>query len=198
MNEKIAGIILAGGKSMRFGEPKAFATKDGKAFYQHSMDALTPIVEKMVMVTSPELKHRFQSSETKMTIIQDREEYQGHGPLAGILTAMEQMKAEWYLVIPIDVPFMNQSIFRTLMKHMDQDVDAIIPIAKGKLQPLIAIYRNSVKGLIKYQLDHEHRSLRKLLDKCNVKYVDMEEEQSFININHQADYQKWVKKQEDK
>ncbi|MBP2079875.1 molybdenum cofactor guanylyltransferase [Oceanobacillus polygoni] len=197
MNEKIAGIILAGGKSIRFGEPKAFATKDGKAFYQHALDALTQIVEKIVMVTSPELKHRFQPIETKMTIIQDRGEYQGHGPLAGILTAMEQMEAEWYLVIPIDVPFMNPSIFRTLMKHIDRDVDAIIPIAEGKLQPLIAIYRDSVKGLIKHQLDHQHRSLRKLLDKCNVKYVDIEEEQSFININSQADYEKWIKKQED-
>jgi len=37
---KIAGIVLAGGKSSRYGKPKTFETYQGKYFYQHSVEAL--------------------------------------------------------------------------------------------------------------------------------------------------------------
>ena len=45
----IAGIVLAGGKSSRYGQPKMFETYNKKSFYEYSIDALkenhvTPIL----------------------------------------------------------------------------------------------------------------------------------------------------------
>src|SRR5699024_4271560 len=139
MEGKSVGVVLAGGQSRRFGSPKAFAKKDGKEFYLHSIDAIKPFVDSIALITNPQLENYFNEKEVK--VILDKPEYQGKGPLAGIYTAMDTFSAEWYMIIPIDVPFIDQQIMKILTDHLDEDVDAVIPVVSGNIQPLIAIYR---------------------------------------------------------
>ncbi len=101
------GIVLAGGQSRRFGSPKSFAEKDGKSFYQWSIDTLAPVVNSIVLITNRELEKRF-LDQGKVEIFTDVEQYSGKGPLAGIYTAMAKKPATWYAVIPTDVPFMDE------------------------------------------------------------------------------------------
>ncbi|MBP1969894.1 molybdopterin-guanine dinucleotide biosynthesis protein A [Virgibacillus natechei] len=192
MTGKIQGVILAGGMSRRFGSPKAFAEKDGIPFYQYSIDALKPFVNSIIIVTNPRLKHLFKQEDESMKVVNDLDNYRGEGPLAGIYTAMETSNAAWYIVTPIDVPFMETRVINELVYHIDADVDAIIPIVSGKMQPLISIFHHSIKEVIKSQLDNGERSVDQLLKRCKVNYVPMDGEKAFININHQSDYQKFL------
>lgn len=197
MAEKIIGIVLAGGQSRRFGSPKAFARKDGKYFYQYSIDAITSVVDSFLMVTSPSLKSEFQyKQESNFAIIIDKKEYEGMGPLAGIFSGMEYIQGDWYMVSPIDVPFISGNIFQSLLLHRDENIDAIIPVVSDKIQPLLSIYHYRVKKLIQLQLENNALSVQELLEKCRVKYVPMGEEKAFYNINRRSDYEKWVEKEE--
>jgi len=186
------GVILAGGQSRRFGSPKAFAEKEGKPFYRYSVEALEPYTSSLLIVTNPTLSHLFQERKESIKVIHDVCKYQGQGPLAGIYTAMEKHNADWYLVLPIDVPFIDQRVIELLTKEIGAGVEAIIPIVSGKKQPLISIFHHSVKNRIKEQLDRGNRSVQHVLETINVNYVTINEEQAFININHQTEYKRYI------
>lgn len=197
MKDKIIGIVLSGGQSRRFGSPKAFARKDGKYFYQYSIDALSSVVDSFVLVTNPTLISKFlYEQEVNFAIITDKKEYDGLGPLAGIFSGMEYIRGDWYVISPIDVPFINRNIFQSLLLHRDKNIDAIIPVVSGKIQPLLSIYHYRVKRLIQLQLESNTLSVQELLKKCRVKYVSMEEEKAFYNINRRSDYEKWIENEE--
>lgn len=161
MNRNIAGVILAGGQSRRFGQPKAFSKKGGVPFYQYSIQTLQPLVEKLILVTNHTIIQIFSAEPSSLSIITDLQKYEGQGPLAGIYSAMEFYEADWYMVLPIDVPFINHIIFHGLMKFVQPGKEAIIPVVCGQIQPLIAIYHCSVKIKMMQQLDHGQLSIRK-------------------------------------
>ncbi|WP_373894872.1 molybdenum cofactor guanylyltransferase [Virgibacillus natechei] len=189
---KLQGVVLAGGMSRRFGSPKAFAEKDGIPFYQHSIAALKPFVSSVLIITNPKLQQLFNQEDESIPVVNDLENYRGQGPLAGIYTAMETDSAEWYMVIPVDVPFMEIPVIDELVRAIDTDVDAIIPVVSGRMQPLISIFHHSLKDAIKNQLDNGERAVDQLLKKCKVNYISMNHEKAFININHQSDYQTFL------
>jgi len=193
VKEKIAGVLLAGGESRRFGFPKAFARKNGKAFYRYSLEALAPFSDTMLIVTNPNLHARFTEENLPLDIVNDAEPYQGQGPLAGIYTAMREKKADWYIMLPVDVPYIEKSVVERLLAFAFGDTEVVIPIASGRMHPLIGVYHASAGEKIAALLDGKKRSVRFLLDQCQVKYVEMREAQPFTNINHQSDYQQFIK-----
>ncbi|WP_080872878.1 molybdenum cofactor guanylyltransferase [Oceanobacillus timonensis] len=190
--ETIAGILLAGGQSRRFGSPKAFLQRDGKYFYQYSIDSVRTFTDSIVLVTNEELEAFFHDEEENVAILTDQTHVKGLGPLAGMYTGMEYVSADWYLTAPIDVPFMDTSVFQTLLTYKKEGIDAIVPIVSGKIQPLLSIYHGSVKKVIFDQLQQTELSAHQLLGHLNVVYVPMEEERFFYNINRQADYHRWI------
>ncbi|MBB6454045.1 molybdopterin-guanine dinucleotide biosynthesis protein A [Salirhabdus euzebyi] len=187
MSKKMTGIILAGGLSKRFGSPKAFAMHNGIPFYQYSIQALAPFCDKIIIVTRPELENRFHVDKQFVHIIHDTEQYIGQGPLAGIHAAMGKTNGEWYIVLPIDVPFVKSWVFEELKKSITQNKEAIVPLVNGKAQPLIAIYNYSIKGKIEKQLENEKRSLHNLLEKIKVEYIVFQDWEPFQNINKVED-----------
>ncbi|GAA3320213.1 hypothetical protein GCM10020331_030290 [Ectobacillus funiculus] len=77
---RTVGIVLAGGQSHRFGEPKALQHWKGKSFLTYSIDALQPSVDEIVVISHlKELVHL-----PGVVVREDLEEYSGMGPLAGI------------------------------------------------------------------------------------------------------------------
>ncbi|MFC3040602.1 molybdenum cofactor guanylyltransferase [Virgibacillus xinjiangensis] len=191
MEEKLAGIILAGGKSSRFGKPKAFAQREGLPFYQYSINALTPHTDELLIVTSPELQQRFQA-DSELQVAIDVELYRGEGPLAGIYTGMGAMKAEWYLTLPIDVPFVGKDIFSPLVRQIHPGIQAVVPVTEKKEQPLFAVWHHSVKGIIAEQLNNRKRSVHQLLERLDIREVKMEVDKPFVNINRQEDYEQHI------
>lgn len=188
------GVILAGGHSKRFGSPKAFAEKDGFPFYIYSIKALEKHCQSLVLVTNPHLKSEFDKAlvNQSIDIVNDEPEFQGQGPLSGIYTAMKNYPAEWYFVSPIDVPFISAKVYELLLDHVSNKYDVIIPIVKEKLQPLLAIYHHSLQGSIKRSLQMQQNSIQEFLVDKRIKYVFIECDQFFININSLEDYRTYI------
>lgn len=192
MKQDITGAVIAGGASRRFGSPKAFAKKDGKAFYQISIAVLRPFVNKIFLVTSPALAACFRHDDTDVKIIEDIPHYQGDGPLAGIYSAMTSCETEWLLTLPVDVPFMKSEVLEVLLREMGDEVDAVIPIVDEKMQVLVGLFRCTIKDKIKTQLDQEERKVDHLLEKIATRYVKIDDTRAFFNINRQSEYHKYV------
>ncbi|ENQ3080449.1 molybdenum cofactor guanylyltransferase [Bacillus cereus] len=190
---KIAGIVLAGGRSSRFGEPKALAMWQGKTFIEHSVEALKEVVTDIVVISHPSITNEL-SQILNVPVVEDIDLYKGNGPLAGLLTGMEFVSADWYVVAPCDTPNVSKGWALELIERADETYEAIVPLAEGRKQPLLALYHYKVKEKIEQLLKEEKRSMQGLLSQCNVQYVTMTETDIFVNVNTKEEYNELQKK----
>lgn len=191
---KITGILLAGGESRRFGSHKAFAKFHRKFFYEYAIEALEENVRKLIIVSHPTLVEQFQH-QTSVEVIQDLPEYKGNGPLAGMLTAMQKVPSDWFVVLPCDTPFVTDELVKQLITYTnDPRIDAVVPVINDRQQPLIAVYHSRVAKRIEKLLKIQHFKMSDLLDVSHVKFVTNHDLQlkgmEFENINDQNEYKK--------
>ncbi|PMC35126.1 hypothetical protein CJ195_20250 [Bacillus sp. UMB0899] len=187
----ITGVLLAGGESKRFGEPKAFAEYNGRKLWQYSMEVLKVTTEQQIIISHQDLLKEFQKA-TQEKILTDDHRFIGDGPKAGIYTAMKNETSEWFVILSCDIPLITADIIRRLLTYIDSDKKMIIPKIEGRVHPLIGVYHHSVFPIIEEQLESNDRKLMTLFDQVNVCFVTEKELQSdaktFSNINSRRDY----------
>ncbi|SER78349.1 molybdopterin-guanine dinucleotide biosynthesis protein A [Gracilibacillus ureilyticus] len=185
----ITGLIIAGGESSRFHEPKAFAKYKNKDFYLHSVEALNSVTDNIIIVTKEEYIERF---DHQLTVIVDDDSFRGMGPLAGLYSGMKQVESEWYTVLPVDTPCMTGEILKKLLPSPDSGIQAYIPVVKDRKQPMIASYHNSVKQTIYDLLSKDKRSMHGFLEQIHAKYVPFGDHyvKCFSNINTKEEFSK--------
>jgi len=160
------GIVLAGGFSRRFGSPKAFAKYADKYFYEIAVEALRPLCDQVVIVTRPELIQRHGKENHVLT---DIVEFAGLGPLAGILSGMESVEADRYVVLPTDMPYVTSEVIEKLLAFHKKGITAVI---SGERQhPLISIWDNRLQTVLRNALKDEQLSVMKLLDENHSRWI---------------------------
>lgn len=166
---KTAGIVLAGGLSSRFGSPKAFAEWEGRPFYELSLAALEPFCEECIVVTRPELVDRFPEDLLVMT---DIEPFIGQGPIAGILSGMENLRAERYIVLPCDMPYMTADIIGRLLECHSSGVTAVV--LDGKYHPLVSVWDAVALPDLREALENGKRRVMDVQEKHGVRWIEGE------------------------
>lgn len=187
-NEKVnVGIVLAGGRSSRFGEPKAFFRDEatGKTWVELTVSKLMPLCEMVFVSANHENYSKLVTlfdAEPAIQIIPDQTGFSDFGPLGGIYAVMkaaaDYQKAN-FLVLPVDMPFLTSKEIGRLAeypnhyaktKRIDHYLVANLPYSHEILHSL---------------LDEEEHRVRALLEKCNTKPLIFENEATFRNINRQ-------------
>lgn len=155
------------------------------------MKSLENNVDNIIIVSHPSIKGRFNNNES-VTIIEDPPQYQGNGPLAGILAAMSLSTSDWYVVLPCDTPNVTENLIKQLLSFTNKEIDAVVPIVDGRIQPLIAVYHSRLRNQIEDLLLNKYYRMQSLLDTCSVLYVSEKdlifEGPEFHNINNQDEY----------
>lgn len=109
MHKDITGAILAGGKSTRMGEDKAFMTVRGMTIIEFLYREMTSVFERVIIISNEPEKFLFLNAEVFPDI------YSGIGPLAGIHSALVQASTETVFVIPCDAPLLTPQIFEQII-----------------------------------------------------------------------------------
>lgn len=187
-NEKVnVGIVLAGGRSSRFGEPKAFFQDEatGKTWVELTVSKLMPLCEMVFVSANHENYSRLVTifdAEPAIQIVPDQAVFSDFGPLGGIYAVMKAaanyQKAN-FLVLPVDMPFLTS-------KEIGQLADYPNHFAKTEQANhyLVANIPYSRETLHKLLQDEQHR-VRALLEKLDTKPLAFEDEAPFRNINRQ-------------
>jgi molybdopterin-guanine dinucleotide biosynthesis protein A len=102
-----SAVLLAGGKSSRMGRDKALLTFREQPLWLHQMDTLSQTAPQEMLISAPADAPYGGSA---WRIIPDAET--GHGPLAGIVSALQAIQTEWLLVFPVDMPFVTADLLR--------------------------------------------------------------------------------------
>ncbi len=187
---RTVGVVLAGGLSRRFGTPKAFARIGEMYFYEHALHALHPFCEEIVVVTRRELLGRFPS---EVAVTTDVLEFEGCGPLAGILSAMEFVEADRYVVLPCDMPFIDEAVIRKLIAQHTQEVTTVI--VEGRVHPLISVWDCKVKSTLRKTLQSKQLRVMAALDQVDVVFIEGHTltenvETVFVNVNRPTDLER--------
>jgi len=173
----IDSFILIGGRSTRFGSPKALLKLDGRPLLDRTADTIRDALAetRITLVTSG--LEQFLGLGTDLPFIFDI--YEGRGPWGGLHAALAYARTEWIFVVACDYPFISSDLIKRLTAYIDHELDAIVPIQPDeKVQPLCAFYR--VKPCLKIVEDILERNrptppLRDIFESVNTRFVKFEE-----------------------
>lgn len=189
----MAGIILAGGKSTRLVEDKAFIKLNSITLLEAVLETVQRVVAEIIIVANtPEKFAHFRSP--KIQLVQDKLPYQG--PLGGILAGLEASPDPHNLVVPCDTPFLKEVLLKEMLSGAT-DYDAVVPKIDGKLEPLVAVYSKKCIEPIKASLERKDLRIISFFDRVNIKYLTTDiinrhdrDQLSFFNINTREDLEK--------
>lgn len=178
MNDEknITGIILSGGKSSRMGTDKGFLSFNGKSFMQHSIDALKPFVEDIMIISNNTDYDVFGFKRIEDAI-------ENAGPLAGVYSGLKHSKTNYNLVLSCDIPLISSTILQKLIDAMDDDSEIIQIESQGKTMPLIALYKKKCEPLFLELLNDGERRLQYAVNQCQVKNVVLNDEETYFTQN---------------
>jgi molybdopterin-guanine dinucleotide biosynthesis protein A len=175
-------IILAGGKSSRFGKDKAFTEFKGVPIVVRILRALGPLFDGTIVVTN----HPAGYASFNCRIVPDQ--YKNIGPLGGLHAGLVASDSEHNFVVACDMPL----IAPDLVKHLIgiNGYDAVVPAINGFPEPLLALYSKVCLTALEEMIRENSYKISRLYDKVNTKFVPENELRnydrdllSFSNIN---------------
>lgn len=138
--ESLTAVVLAGGKSTRFGSDKASALLRGRPLLQWVVDAVSGVASAVVIVTARGQVLPPVTSPLSLAIVEDL--YEAQGPLAGLVAALQAVTTPLAFACSCDSPLIQPGLVRHLAGAA-HDADVVCPIVGGHPQPLVAAYRPS-------------------------------------------------------
>lgn len=187
----VTGIVLAGGRSMRFGREKAFVNLNNRSLIEWTIRSLSYVSNYIIIVTSLEGYDSFLSTRYASQVVVDV--VHGKAALGGIFTGLSFASTDYSIVVGCDMPFLNRDLL-TYQIGLAENYDAVVPRIDDKVEPLHSVYSKSCLPSIE-KLLHEHTlSISQLFEMIKTRYVTKQEiEQcdpeylSIFNINTQKD-----------
>lgn len=183
------GVILAGGKSSRFGSDKSQMELLGKRVMNQLAGVLRQFpFRNLAIITAKGIGGDWPAG--ALVIMDDQE---GLGPAGGIATALRRLSGG-ILVTACDMPFVSAPLVEWLLASDDSDFDAVIPRHPGGIEPLLGIYKESMLPALEEQIRNGRRAIHAVLKKVKVRFADVPAkfppERAFANINTSQDYER--------
>jgi molybdenum cofactor guanylyltransferase len=134
-------------------------------------------------------------------VVEDARE--GRGPLQGLAAGLAALegRADAAYASSTDAPLLHPAFVRRVLDKLDDDVDVVLPNARGFPQPLAAAYRTTLREPIERLLAADRIRPAFLFDECRVRGIDESELladralaaadpalDSVLNLNEPADY----------
>lgn len=110
--ERVAAVILAGGQGRRMGgADKGLVAYQGRPLIEWVLDALAPQADEIVISANRNLERY--AAYGRRVLPDTLPDFAG--PLAGVLTALQAVGADWLLVVPCDTPHLPADLALRLL-----------------------------------------------------------------------------------
>ncbi|MEE9169896.1 MAG: molybdenum cofactor guanylyltransferase [bacterium] len=180
--------IIAGGKSSRFGEPKALARFQSRELIDYAIDLASSISHHQILVYGDENIFAKKNIECIPDLIPKC------GPLGGIYTALTHAATSWIATLPCDMPYLAPEVYETLALHRSQNRPIVAVSHKG-VESIVSIWPRSLAGRIEDALREGKLAIHTVLGEFHAVETVLPEvmpnyqETWFLNINKLEDLQ---------
>jgi molybdopterin-guanine dinucleotide biosynthesis protein A len=185
-SKELSVAILAGGKSVRFGESKANAYFGNQTLMDNSI-----MIGELISTNILIIKHLQQQFE-QISVPIFTDIIQDCGPLGGIYTALENIKTPWLAVLPCDMPFITPEIYEIIFSHRGEN-KPVVAVSENGIESLVSIWPKSLSAELRKFLINKELTTNKILKKLNAVQVSIPEKfedyqpEFFMNINYKKD-----------
>ena len=190
-------VILAGGKSRRFGADKTVAKLGEKSLIDYTINKLEPKFAEILVITN----NPMQVSKNNIFFIKDTMAGQ-LGPLVGILSAMEWVKNndknyEWIISFPCDTPFFEEEIIDKVINSQKSSDKKLLFLKSGnKRHNIFGLWSIELMEQLRNDINQGARKVEDWANKIGTEIVEInsESDKSFLNINTKLDLEEAQKK----
>ena len=98
------------------------------------------------------------------------------GPLAGLRAGLGALagEAELAFACGVDTPLLAPAFVRAVCEALRDGDDAVVPVIRGRAQPLLAVYRTGLADVLGVLLDRGLLGLRDIPGACSVRELSEE------------------------
>ena len=194
IENNILGIILAGGKSSRFGEDKSIAKLGDKTLLDHTVSKIVNEFNEILVISN---NKEFNFKNNKIHVVEDCIEGQ-LGPLVGILTAMKwviknKKNYKWIASFPCDTPFFDIKLISELkIKVKETSKKLIFLNSNKKRHNIFGLWSMDLIEILEKDIKNSFRKVELWADKVGYENININEEKfdRFLNINTKKDLEK--------
>jgi molybdopterin-guanine dinucleotide biosynthesis protein A len=192
-HSKILGVVLAGGKSLRFGEDKSQVKLNNKSLIDHILSEILTEFKELLIVSNNPIE--FNKSEN-ISVISDFKN--NLGPLGGVLTAMKWIKDnnkdyQWISTFPTDTPFFKNQILKDFHDKINLKNGKLFFIKSNNTRHnIFGLWSIDLADKLEKDLENGDRKVEDWANKVGVNIIDMQFEKNdpFFNINTKEDLEK--------
>lgn len=181
---RTGGLLLAGGRSSRFGAEKAVAPFGGRLMMDAVLTRFDPLARRAVSARAGSAAQDHARA-LGLTVVYDAPDAPT-GPLAGVAAGLAWAKALHLKVLataPCDAPLLPENLFPILLSSLG-DAPAALAVTDGHEHPLCAVWRVEVEERIKTVLeDGRHPAVRAFLSDLGARRVHFNDARAFANAN---------------
>jgi molybdopterin-guanine dinucleotide biosynthesis protein A len=179
----LTGVILAGGKSRRYGSNKAWVKIDGMALIERVTGVMQALFHDVILITNTPDEY------AHLRLPMHKDLIKGLGPLGGIYTALRAITNEAGFFVACDMPFLNRALIQ-YMVAVRENFDVVVPKVDGFVEALHALYAKRCLPAMERLIDSGHYQIIRMFPHVSVRHVRGDEIRrfdpdlkSFFNIN---------------
>ena len=192
-HNNILPVVLAGGKSSRFGDNKSQAKLGGKILIDYILSEIINEFKEVLIVANDPIEHILSE---KIIKIQDLKK--NLGPLGGVFSAMKWLKNnhkkyQWIITFPSDTPFFKMKILNEFLNKINEKESKLFFMKfNDKRHNIFGLWSLDLIDQLEKDLDNGSRKVENWANNIGVKIISLslKKEDSFFNINTKEDLEK--------
>ena len=167
------------------GGDKGLVELRGKPLIEHILAALSPQVDTIIINAN---RNRERYAAYGYPVVADsREGFQG--PLAGMLSCLEEAETEFMVTVPCDSPLLPNDLVARLFRQLSEEQAEISVAHNGdRMQPVFALMAANLASSMQAFLDGGERKIDRWFEGHRLALTDFSDgPECFRNINNPAE-----------
>ncbi|MFL5710085.1 MAG: molybdenum cofactor guanylyltransferase [Chloroflexota bacterium] len=163
---RVSVVILAGGRSTRFGRDKLVEPVDGRPLLDHAIDAVRPLASEILVVARPGAAPAVAAD---VLIVHDDVAFEG--PLVGARAGLAAASESVVLLVGGDMPGLVDGVLHSMVDLLGS-ADAVVLEHEARPRPLpMVIRRDRALAAVDRLVDQGERRLRALIDALETRTI---------------------------